>query len=920
VVAPLRALDDRAVVSGSSSAEPTIGDEDLAPVEEDARGRIGRYVLLERIGAGGVGIVYAAWDPVLARRVALKLLRHGTSESQERLVREAQAMARLSHPHVVQVFDAGVVDERAFVAMDFVDGGTLRAWLKEARPQGEILDVFLQAARGLAAAHAASLVHRDFKPDNVLLGRLPDGRVRAMVADFGLVRVGGEIPEPAASLEKVAQALGTTSDERLTNTGAVMGTPAYMAPEQFLGRGVDGRSDQFAFCVALFEALFGARPFAGEGVRSLALAVMQGQRAPIPTGVRVPAILQRVVERGLATDPAARHASMDDLIDALSRARAGRRIGRIVAIAIPVALGLGWAAMPASDVAAAPCTGTEAPIDAQWNADRRAAVAEAFTRTELPYADEAAEVATRDLDAWAQQWADARRDACEATAVRKEQSAELLDRRMACLDRRLGTFAAIVEILGAADRAAVQRATSVATHLPDLRPCSDAAALLAPIAPPDASIAAEVAQVREGTDRARAEIGLGRAAGACPALLELSLQAEPLGYVPLNAEVALARGYCESETADTGARVTLERALLLGIEARDDVVASEAARHLAFLLGVRDAAHADGRRHAELSRALARDASTPRADARLALTEAQIEFSAGEFRVARESLARAREIGVPAFGERSAWAAMLENTAGAVELRAGSYALAQAAFERAVAIAEDAHGRRHPDVALALNNLALALERQARYPEAIAALERAREILAGAHGEADPRVGQVLHNLGGLALQSGDPKAAIPQLEQGIEVMAAALGPSHPILVGALTMLGEASLELQRHAEARTALERAIAIREEAVGRDHPDLALPLVALARLDLDEGQLERAHASIERAARVLDGKESDPEDRGALAFVHAEVLASLGRDVEAAARADEAKALLDSAGPTGARRLARLHAWKASLRAR
>ena len=133
---------------------------------EDTSGRIGRYVLLERIGAGGVGIVYAAWDPVLSRRVALKLLRSGTGESQERLVREAQAMARLSHPNVVQVFDAGIVDERAFVAMDFVDGGTLRAWLKETRAHAEILDVFLQAARGLAAAHAAALVHRDFKPEN----------------------------------------------------------------------------------------------------------------------------------------------------------------------------------------------------------------------------------------------------------------------------------------------------------------------------------------------------------------------------------------------------------------------------------------------------------------------------------------------------------------------------------------------------------------------------------------------------------------------------------------------------------------------------------------------------------------------------------------------------------------------------------
>ncbi len=215
--------------------------------------KIGRFTVLRRLGAGGMGVVYAAYDEMVDRKVAIKLLQRMRvgEEAGDRLLREAQALGRLSHPNVIQVYEVGVHEERVFVAMEFVEGCTLEAWEPEAS-LAAVLDVYVQAGRGLAAAHEAGLVHRDFKPDNVLVGN--DGRAR--VLDFGLARSAGEAPpDPASSAELERMGVDTTGDRLvtpLTRTGAVMGTPAYMSPEQHLGQPTDPRTDQFSFCVALW--------------------------------------------------------------------------------------------------------------------------------------------------------------------------------------------------------------------------------------------------------------------------------------------------------------------------------------------------------------------------------------------------------------------------------------------------------------------------------------------------------------------------------------------------------------------------------------------------------------------------------------------------------------------------------------------
>jgi serine/threonine-protein kinase len=275
-----------------------------------------------------MGVVYAAEDPRLGRKVALKLLHPALAEvaeeQQQRLLREAQAMARLSHPNVLPVFDLGTEGRQVFLAMEFIEGPTLAAWLKQReRTWREILGIFLEAGRGLAAAHQAGLVHRDFKPTNVLVGA--DGRPR--VTDFGLVRV-------AATLEEgQPQASPRSAESTLTQTGTVAGTPAYMSPEQLAGRPVDARGDQFSFCVALYEALHGVRPFAADAPPEHRWMLRRPDRSP-----RVPGYVRAVLARGLALEPAERFPSMDALLAALTRPPTLRR--RWVALGLAGSLAL----------------------------------------------------------------------------------------------------------------------------------------------------------------------------------------------------------------------------------------------------------------------------------------------------------------------------------------------------------------------------------------------------------------------------------------------------------------------------------------------------------------------------------------------------------------------------------------------------
>ncbi len=829
----------------------------VATREGDIPPQIGRYTVLKAIGAGGMGVVYAAYDTDLDRKLAIKLLHHGVAEvgpgtvGHSRLLREAQAMAKISHPNVLQVFEVGVHHGQVFLALEFVEGTTLEGWLTaKPRTWREVLAVFIQAGRGLEAAHAVGLVHRDFKPENVLV----DLQDRVRVMDFGLARAAGT-SDPDAPLAPRSTSSTSALNTHLTVTGAIMGTPLYMAPEQHVGGLADARADEFAFCVALYEALYGQRPFLGDDIKTLALNVLQGLVREPPRHKKLPTWLRKAILRGLSPEPDDRYASMTALLAELARDRAAIRRRWALAATAAASLSVGvWSVVHAS---ADQCSGAELQLADVWDEAHQDSVAAALRATGRPYADRTWSKVQTHLGDYTRAWSELHVTACE-THARGESSDDLYDLTMVCLARRHSELGALVDRLARADGEVLDRAVSAVRSLTPVAVCADREALLARVRPPeDPALRAAVDLRRAELDQAKAAQDAGKFADGLALATVTAAAADGIGHRPLIAEARLRLGELHSRTSEyASAEAALMAALWAAEAGRHDEIAAATWTEL-IRLGVRQGKFADAERAAERAgAAVARLGADIVAEARLDNELGSMAFHTDKGPEAVTRYERALALRERVLGsDHPDTLATLANLGNAL-LKADRVDEAIAATTRALTTREEVLGPDHPDVATTLNNLGVIYRTVKRTDEALAAYDRAIKIWKAAFGPDNPTVINALLNLANIHLDRGEPMKGLPLLEEAVAIAKRTLPDDNPLRLTAINNLGGFFSHVGQNDRAAELLRESLAIRERVFGADSPKLAESLSNLAALALQREREDEALALLERALTLLE----------------------------------------------------------------
>lgn len=848
-----------ATAVGSGTAKPVASDYKL--VRGDL---VNRYVVLFELGAGGMGVVYAVHDPELDRKVALKLLhpqldadadRVMVRDARARLVREAQALAKLNHPHIVAVYDAGEHAGAVWLAMEYVDGETLGAWMRSRRRTWrEVLDVLIPTCQGLAAAHKAEIIHRDIKPDNIMLGK--DGRIRLM--DLGLARVLDRDDTHGIEGEQ-------TNDLGLgvTRAGAILGTPAYMSPEQFHGQVADERADVFAICATMWEALFGQRPFTGNTVMELAANVVSGVIQPVPRDPmsrRVPRWLRRVCLRGLAVEPDNRFVSADALLLALLRGRRQARIhARLLAAFGVIAVGALGFAIQQYDVArrTVACEEVATSITDVWNPDVRAEVREGLLSTGLSYAPVTVEKVMPILDTQAQSWSKHRLDVCVAGEIEHTLAPVLVDRAIWCLEERRNVFSALINELTRAGNSTVSKAVIAAASLPTPVTCTEKQVLSAMPPPPPVEVRAEVEVVRTSLSRALAQLAAGHYSSALRITRTALVEAQALNWRPLIAKARQLEGRLlgkqgalpEAEATSLAAYVEAATLSAWGI-------AADAALDLTDFVGSGQARHTEGSvwaQHAKVAITLAGDSLSLRESLRLTRL-ANIHFAKGEYEKARALHERALAIKEKSLGSNHPKVAISLHNLALVAWATGSYSEASELYARTLKTSKEVLGPEHPNIATILNNFSGVSLDTGNYREAQHLLRQALDIRENVLGPEHPEVATTLSNLAQSLIGLHEYQQAQDLLTRAFGIWTRVLRQDHPHIAAGLHNLGTLKLATGAYSEAQDLLDQAKKIREKALGSDHPDVATSLDQLARAYLEQGQLAEAKTHFERALTI------------------------------------------------------------------
>lgn len=883
----------------SSAMDHESARETATPILICSGQRVGRYIANQVVGVGAMGVVYSAYDPELDRRIALKLLRRTLKPNQdaERLRREAKAMARVSHVNVARVFDVGRFGDAVFITMEFIDGPTLTSWLSEQeRPWREIVDVFLQAGRGLAAAHDAGLVHRDFKPDNVLLSQKDE---RVCVTDFGLVGADRD-------------AFGTTTTPTtvpvsLTQTGALLGTPVYMAPEQMNRMTVDARSDQFSFAIALFEALYGKRPFRGNTLGELCAAKQSGQieqvESPVQPGMHA-ALL-----RALSAAPEQRFPSMHDLLHVMESARAPKRrtpIMIFLAGAFVLISGILLMSVAQKSEATPTCQGAEEQLVGIWDQDLRQHFASAMAKV-------TGSALTREhllglLDSHTARWKTEHVSACKATRVSGHQSERVLELRMACLNHNLLEFQSLTHEAMGTEQLDLDRAVQAVVELSSPSECANVAALEGR----SSELAAlentpQRLELRRRIAAVQAKMRMGQTEAALPLAEALMADVDSDGSKSLAAQTrhVLAELLEEAGRIDEAKR-SYESALPLAVASNNETLVAILWLKLVHLVGYVQKDHQGGHRLAEVVRvSMGRSAEQRRLELLLHFYLGMIAYSEGDYLQSEIELRSALK-GYEDMEEatRPQTLQVLHNLGDTLQ-RQGKMEEANEISLQVLATRTELYGPEHSSVASSLAQLAHYDYQRGKYRQALERYERSLQILQNSVGQDSPKVAASHSMVGSTLRVLGDVAGAREHHEKALDIWKRTLGPTHPAVALALNNLAntyyqearftEAHALLQQaydikkaslgaeHPEVATAVfnlgevvraekgscrearvywQEALTIRENALDAKHPDLAYPLTSLGACHVELGTMAQARSALERALTIRIEKNTDP----------------------------------------------------------
>jgi len=948
--------------SPTAPGAPRATEDDLRPGDT-----LGRYRIERLVGRGGMGEVYAAHDPQLDRRVAIKVLTatYNNAEAAARLVREAQALAKLDHPNVVAVHDAGEVDGRVFLAMGFVEGATLGEHLAQARPPWQdVVALFVAAGRGLAAAHGAGLVHRDFKPGNVLVDR--QGRVA--VTDFGLARAAADLAAPAgdgayamATPDPSAGPISHSSlDSNMTQAGALIGTPAYMSPEQHAGERGSSRSDQFSFCVALWEALFGRHPFVPAGHEKVTSPfeythlITEGELAMPGSGSPVSRRVLAALVRGLDRTPGRRWPSMAALLEELEPPAASYRTA-VIGLAAVATLGVGvavWLAVRPQDAGRTCAVEASDRVATAWTPERGRAIEARFAASGRSYAAAMVRDAVTGLDRYATRWAELAAEGCASGASGGAAAREIAARRAACLDQRLTALRTVVGQLTAEGRLElVDNAHVIVAGLPDLGDCADARALAAGGGPPP-EIAARLPALQTRLAEVRVLVDAGLFRDAMAPAEALVKEADALGWPTLRVGAHQALGEVHQGLYLPEARRELLAAATIATEARLD---REAAR--AYALAVIAAGTAREKdvlgALAPVARAVAAATGDPLVVARAKLAHARALTRTGAYTEAEALCREAQEVVAShpdaTRRDRAEPRKCLVEALIPLEKRKEARAVIEAALAEMI----EQSGPEHPAVADLETTLAGFVREEGKVDEARAMIERGLALREKIYGSGHVRVAE---SLIALADYERDPARSRALLDRALAIAedrASAGVRGKPLAAQIHRRFAFAAGDAGDDAATRHHFERELELLEDYAGPDSLEVAVLLVNFGqystRWDFDGGvamlrrsadildRLKDPRAAIARGATALmlvnakrwqealpllerNVREADPDRIPPVNFgqMHYHLALALietnGERARAAAHADTARAAFASAGPDGADFIGQVDAWR------